>query len=225
MKSRDNFAVTFCKELRREKLVCGCNSADSIPWLRFNIKIAKSLFLCVRAWAHWVEEVFRPNEVPGLVSSALALFRRGWQNCILERRERGSERANFGGVEVKDTAFYGEVDIFHVGIRHADHVATLYPQKLALTSPTSGGRSVGIVHSQTQATEFSLVDIFHLGEFPRGSSSSFWQGCVLSKAKVWQVLEVKRYKVVRVKIIGNIRRPVTIAWKTGMRRQYWVRHA
>jgi hypothetical protein len=30
---------------------------------------------------------------------------------------------------------------------------TLYPQKLALTTPTSGGRSVGIV----QATEFSLV--------------------------------------------------------------------
>jgi hypothetical protein len=34
---------------------------------------------------------------------------------------------------------------------------TLYPQKLALTSPTSGGRSVGIVRSRTQATEFSLV--------------------------------------------------------------------
>jgi hypothetical protein len=29
-------------------------------------------------------------------------------------------------------------------------------QKLALTSPTSGGRSVGIVHSRTQATEFSF---------------------------------------------------------------------
>jgi hypothetical protein len=34
---------------------------------------------------------------------------------------------------------------------------TLYPQKLALTSPTSGGRSVGVVRSWTQATEFSLV--------------------------------------------------------------------
>jgi hypothetical protein len=33
---------------------------------------------------------------------------------------------------------------------------TLYPRKLALTSPTSGGRSVGIVRSRTQATEFSL---------------------------------------------------------------------
>jgi hypothetical protein len=34
---------------------------------------------------------------------------------------------------------------------------TLYPQKLALTSPTSGGHSVGIVRSRTKATEFSLV--------------------------------------------------------------------
>jgi hypothetical protein len=34
---------------------------------------------------------------------------------------------------------------------------TLYPQKLALTSPTSGGCSVGIVRSRTQATEFSLL--------------------------------------------------------------------
>jgi hypothetical protein len=33
---------------------------------------------------------------------------------------------------------------------------TLYPQKLPLTSPTSGGRSVGIVLSWTKATEFVL---------------------------------------------------------------------
>jgi hypothetical protein len=40
--------------------------------------------------------------------------------------------------------------------RHTDHVSlSLYPQKLALTSPTSGGRSIGIVRSQTQVTEFS----------------------------------------------------------------------
>jgi hypothetical protein len=33
---------------------------------------------------------------------------------------------------------------------------TLYPQKLALTSPTRGGRPVGIVRTRTKATEFSL---------------------------------------------------------------------
>jgi hypothetical protein len=36
---------------------------------------------------------------------------------------------------------------------------TLYPQKLAQTSLTGGGRSVSIVHSRNQATEFFLVGI------------------------------------------------------------------
>ena len=44
-----------------------------------------------------------------------------------------------------------------VGNRCADHVTPLYPQKLALISPTDGGRYVGIVRSRTKATEFSLV--------------------------------------------------------------------
>jgi len=42
-----------------------------------------------------------------------------------------------------------------VGTRCADHVTPLYPQKLALTSPTGVGRSVGIVRVRTKATEFS----------------------------------------------------------------------
>jgi hypothetical protein len=39
-------------------------------------------------------------------------------------------------------------------IRCADHATSLYPQTLALTSPTSGSRSVGIIRSRTHATEF-----------------------------------------------------------------------
>jgi hypothetical protein len=34
--------------------------------------------------------------------------------------------------------------------------STFYPQKSAQTLPTSGGRSVGIVRSLTQATEYFL---------------------------------------------------------------------
>jgi hypothetical protein len=49
---------------------------------------------------------------------------------------------------------------------------TIYPQKFALTSPTSGDRSVCIVRSWTQATEFSFflvqLDIYlFLIFFPR----------------------------------------------------------
>jgi hypothetical protein len=44
-----------------------------------------------------------------------------------------------------------------VGIRCAHRVTPLYPQKLALTSPTGGGRSVGIVRSRTKAMEFMEI--------------------------------------------------------------------
>jgi len=46
-----------------------------------------------------------------------------------------------------------------VGTRCADHVTPLYPQKLALTLPTGGGRSVGIVRLRTKATEFFFLVI------------------------------------------------------------------
>ena len=48
-----------------------------------------------------------------------------------------------------------------MGIRCADHVTPLYPQKLALTSPTGGVRSVGIVRSRTKATEFFFLYLLH----------------------------------------------------------------
>jgi hypothetical protein len=43
-----------------------------------------------------------------------------------------------------------------VGIRCADHATPSTRKRLALTSPTSGGRSVGIVRLRTTATEFSF---------------------------------------------------------------------
>jgi hypothetical protein len=47
-----------------------------------------------------------------------------------------------------------------VGIRHDDHVAPYIRKKLVITSPTSGGRSVGIVRSRTQTTEFSFNTLY-----------------------------------------------------------------
>jgi hypothetical protein len=46
---------------------------------------------------------------------------------------------------------------YGLGIRHADHVTTSIRKKWAITSPTSGVRSVGIVRSRTEAMEFSSV--------------------------------------------------------------------
>ena len=38
------------------------------------------------------------------------------------------------------------------------------PQKLALTLPTGGGRSVGIVRSRTKATEFFFYGYYQISE-------------------------------------------------------------
>jgi hypothetical protein len=42
------------------------------------------------------------------------------------------------------------------GICRTDYETPLYRQKLALISPTSGDRSVGIVRSRTKVTELGL---------------------------------------------------------------------
>jgi hypothetical protein len=60
-------------------------------------------------------------------------------------------KSSGSGPENRD---YRKQRLTAVGIRCTDHVTPLYPQKLALTSPTGGGRCVGIVRSRTKATAF-----------------------------------------------------------------------
>jgi hypothetical protein len=51
-----------------------------------------------------------------------------------------------------------KTDITAVGIRHADYVTrSIHTKKLALTSPTSGGRSVSIVRWRAKAMELLLL--------------------------------------------------------------------
>jgi hypothetical protein len=54
------------------------------------------------------------------------------------------------------------------GIRRTDHATPLYPQKLALISPTSGGRSVGIVRSRTKATELYIYIYIYMEKLRAG---------------------------------------------------------
>jgi hypothetical protein len=56
---------------------------------------------------------------------------------------------------------------FHIQFHQNMSATPLYPQKLALTSPTSGGRSVGIVSSRTKATELvmSAVNGLHIKSY------------------------------------------------------------
>jgi hypothetical protein len=53
-----------------------------------------------------------------------------------------------------------------VGIRRADYATHIYAQKLALTSPTSGGCLVGIVSLRTKATELvSFKGIIYIAPY------------------------------------------------------------
>jgi hypothetical protein len=61
-------------------------------------------------------------------------------------------------------------------LENRDYGATpLYPQKLALTSPTSGGRSVGIVRLRAQAREFVLFLLVAESELRK-----FWKETALA---------------------------------------------
>jgi hypothetical protein len=63
---------------------------------------------------------------------------------------------------------------------------TLYRQKLAITSPTSGGRSVGIVRSRTQTMELVFWRLILTNIFPssrnlpyRTPCTEIWTDCVI----------------------------------------------
>jgi hypothetical protein len=75
---------------------------------------------------------------------------RGPLSLVSTIEELPKRKSSGSGLERRE---YGRRD------SHADHV-DLIPQMFALTSPTSGGRSVGIVRWRTQDTEFSFLKYF-----------------------------------------------------------------
>jgi hypothetical protein len=103
-------------------------SSGQCSWLQ----IQRTWFYSLRYQTFW--------EVVGLERGSLSLV--STTEELLERTSSGS------GLEIRE---YGRRDPSRWPR------GTLYPQKLALTSPTSGGRTVGIVRLWTQATEFSLA--------------------------------------------------------------------
>jgi hypothetical protein len=100
-------------------------SSDQNSWLQSQRSGSDS-----RRYQIFCEVVGLERGPPSLVSTTEELLGRNSRDSGLEIRE------------------YGRGDPLR---RPRD---TLYPQRFALTSPTSGGRSVGIVRLRTKATEF-----------------------------------------------------------------------
>jgi hypothetical protein len=77
-----------------------------------------------------------PGSIPGTTRKKVVGLEQGPLSLVNTTEELLDRKVAAPVQKIENTA---------VGIRHADQVVPLYPQKLAITSPTKGGRSVGIV--------------------------------------------------------------------------------
>jgi hypothetical protein len=92
-----------------------------------------------------------PGSIPGLYKKKKVVGLERGPLSLVSTTEELLGRNNSGcGLEIREYA---------VGIRHVDHVAPSIRKELALTSPSSGGRSVGIICLRTEAKDFFLFCI------------------------------------------------------------------
>jgi hypothetical protein len=89
-----------------------------------------------------------PCSIPGTTRKKVVGLERGPLSLVSTTEELLGRKSSSSCLENRD---YGRKDPSRWPR------GTLDPQKLAITSPTSGGRSVGIVLSRTQTMEFSSV--------------------------------------------------------------------
>jgi hypothetical protein len=92
-----------------------------------------------------------PDSIPGTTRKKVVGLERGPLSLVSTTEELLDRKVAASVQKTENTA---------VRICHADHVAPSIRKMLAITSPKSGGRSVGIVRSRTQTMEFSLVLVF-----------------------------------------------------------------
>jgi hypothetical protein len=114
-------------------------------------QVVTFLLICnVTMWVIYTFEaqkvIANPVQVCGCNST---LHWTGWPKPIV-RHVRLKFHLVAGSPTIFFYVLFKKMENTAIGIRHAG----LYSQKLALTSPTSGGRTVGIVRSRTKATGF-----------------------------------------------------------------------
>jgi hypothetical protein len=93
-----------------------------------------------------------PGSIPGTTRKKVVGLERGLLSLVSTTEEL---------LDRKVAAFVYKIENTAVGIRHDYHVAPSIRRMFAITSPTSGGRSFGIVRSRTQTMEFRSFLFYH----------------------------------------------------------------
>jgi hypothetical protein len=88
-----------------------------------------------------------PGSIPGTTRKKIMGLERGPLSLVSTTEELLDRKV---AAPVQKTEKYGQRD------PSSWPLGTFYPDKLAITSPTSGGCSVGIVRSRTHTMEFSF---------------------------------------------------------------------
>jgi hypothetical protein len=103
------------------------------------------------------DQEFLATEIPGSILGATRFF---WEVVDLERGPLSLVRITEQLLQWKSSGSGSrELRLTAVGISCADHATPSIRKKLALTSPTTCGRSVSTVRLRPKATEFSLLKL------------------------------------------------------------------
>jgi hypothetical protein len=163
--------IRINSEGERERRILGFQKSNVLPgllWLTLNLALIIQCFSRNIIFKFYIS----PNRPPLLYSgqsSWLQVQRSGFdsQRYQVFWEVVGLERGPFSLVstieellERKSRSSGLEMRLRPYGLSWLGDT-TQSAKKLALTSPTSGGRSVGIVHSRTQVTEFSFFSFSH----------------------------------------------------------------
>jgi hypothetical protein len=141
--------ICFRLQMKEESRVIGSGDAES-TW-----NVGHYLVYCTSTVPLWSsgQSSWLHIQRSGFVSRRYQIF---WKVVGLERGPLSLVSTTEELLEIKSNGSGLEIREYCCKDPSRWPRGTLYPQKLALTSPTSGCRSVGVVHSRTQATEFSF---------------------------------------------------------------------
>jgi hypothetical protein len=150
--SNQYLAVNIKLRKMTSKNILQCAIRTNLPSVRGKVFSMSALTIfCM--FPECLDRLCGPGYRSGFDSRSYQIFcevvglERGSLNLVSTIEELLEWKSSGSGLENLDYA---------VGIRHAGYATFLYTLKLVLSSPTSGGRSVGIYRSRTKDTELLL---------------------------------------------------------------------